>query len=89
MAHMLIIHRVEDYAKWHAGFDSKRDLRRENGEQFAQVFRNADDPNNLVLLFGWDNLDNARRYAQDPRLKAAMQEAGVSGPPQIVFLDEA
>ena len=71
MAHMLIIHRVEDYAKWRAGFDSKHDLRRENGEQSALVFRNADDPNNLVLLFGWDNLDNARRYAQDPRLESS------------------
>lgn len=59
------------------------------GEQSALVFRNTDDPNNLVLLFGWDNLDNARRYAQDPRLKAAMQEAGISEPPQIVFLEQA
>ena len=88
MAHLLIIHRVEDYAKWRAVFDEKVGLRQENGERSAHVFRNADDPNNLVLLFGWDSLDNARSYVQDPRLRAAMQEAGVTGPPQILFLDE-
>lgn len=89
MAHMLITHRVEDYDHWRAVFDDKASLRQENGELSAQIFRNADDPNNVVLLFAWDNLDNARRYAQDPRLRAAMQDAGVIGPPTVVFLDEA
>ena len=89
MAHMLIMHRVEDYAKWRAVFDDKAGLRKESGETHAHIFRNADDPSNLVLLFGWDSLDNARSYAQDPRLRAAMQEAGVTGPPTVLFLDEA
>ena len=31
-------------------------------------------------------LENARQYAQNPDLKAAMQEAGVTGPPNITFL---
>lgn len=89
MAHLLIMHRVEDYAKWRAVFDDKIELRRESGEMHAHVFRNADDPSNLVVLFDWDSLENARAYSQDPRLRAAMQEAGVSGPPTVVFLDEA
>lgn len=89
MAHMLIKHHVHDYARWRAVFDDKVDLRIENGETYAHVFRNADDPDNIVIMFRWDSLENARRYAQDPRLKAAMQEAGVVGAPEVFFLDEA
>lgn len=89
MAHMLIIHRVEDYARWRVVFDDKAGLRQESGEKSAHVFRNADDSNNLILLFAWDSIENARAYSQNPLLRAAMQEAGVSGPPQVFFLDEA
>ncbi len=89
MAHMLIKHHVQDYARWRAVFDDKADLRIENGETYAHVFRNADDPDNVVIMFRWDTLEHARRYAQDPRLKAAMQEAGVMGLPEVIFLDEA
>lgn len=89
MAHMLIKHHVHDYARWRAVFDDKANLRIENGETYAHVFRNADDPDNIVIMFRWDSLENARRYAQDPRLKAAMQEAGVVGAPEVLFLDEA
>jgi heme-degrading monooxygenase HmoA len=89
MSHMLIKHHVQDYAKWRAIFDDKAGLRVENGEQYAHVFRNADDPDNIVIMFRWDSLENARRWTQDPRLKAAMQEAGVMGPPEILFLADA
>jgi hypothetical protein len=85
----LIKHRVADYAKWRAVFDDKASLRQENGEKKTYVFCNADDPNNLVLLFEWDNLEKARRYSQDPRPRAAMQDAGVMGQPEVLFLNEA
>ena len=88
MAHMLIKHHVRDYAVWRAVFDDNANLRAEYGATYAHVFRNADDPDNVVVMFRWDDLDNARRYAVDPRLKAAMQEAGVIGPPEVIFLAE-
>lgn len=89
MAYMLVQHEVEDYETWKAVFDSKADLRRTNGEQSAQIFHDADDPNKLTLLFEWDSLERARTYARNPELKAAMQEAGVRGAPTIYFLNEA
>lgn len=89
MSHMLIKHHVQDYSHWRAVFDSMDALRIEYGETYAHVFRNADDPNNIIIMFRWDSMENARRYAQDPRLKAALQEAGVMGPPEIIFLADA
>lgn len=88
MPYMLVQHTVEDFAKWKEMFDSVADLRQTNGEKSAQIFHDADNPNSLTALFEWDSLENAQKYAQSPDLKAAMQKAGVTGPPHISFLNE-
>ncbi len=87
MPHMLVSHKVEDFAKWKGVFDSVEAMRREAGEKSNTLFRDADDPNAITALFEWDSLENAQEYAGSARLKSAMQEAGVTGPPQITFLN--
>ena len=89
MAYMLVRHSVQDYEAWKSVFDSGGDLRSQNGEKSYQILRQENGSNNLVSLFEWDNLDNARRFAASPELKEAMQRAGVTGKPEILFLDEA
>ena len=90
MAHVLVKHKkLENYSKWREVFESANDLRAANGEKSAKIFRDADASDSLVLLFEWDSLDNARRYTQSPELKAAMEKAGLTTPPEISFLDEA
>jgi heme-degrading monooxygenase HmoA len=89
MAYMMVRHNVKDYAAWKSVFDSVSDLRRRNGEQSYQILRQNNGANSLVALFEWDTLDNARKYAASPELKAAMERAGVTGKPEILFLEEA
>jgi hypothetical protein len=86
---MFVRHSVQDYEAWKSVFDSVGDLRRRNGEKSYQILRQDNASNNLVALFEWDNLDNARKYAASPELKEAMQRAGVTGKPEILFLEEA
>lgn len=88
MATMLVQHRVSDFAKWKAVYDSVVDMRKSNGELSDDIYRDADDPNSLKIVFKWDSLERAKKYAQSPELKAAMQKAGVDGPPKISFLNE-
>jgi quinol monooxygenase YgiN len=89
MATMLVQHQVSDFAKWKAVYDSVFDLRKSNGELADDIYRDADNPNNITLVFKWDSLERAKKYAQSPELKEAMQKAGVTGPPNIFFLNEA
>jgi heme-degrading monooxygenase HmoA len=89
MAYMFVKHSVKDYDAWKAVFDSVSDLRRRNGEKSYQILRQDNGSNGLVALFEWDSLDNARQYASSPELKEAMERAGVSGKPEILFLEEA
>jgi antibiotic biosynthesis monooxygenase (ABM) superfamily enzyme len=89
MGYMLVRHSVKDYEAWKSEFDSVADLRRKFGERGYQILRQDNGSTNLVALFKWDNLDNARRYASSPELKQAMERAGVIGKPEITFLEEA
>jgi heme-degrading monooxygenase HmoA len=89
MAYMFVQHGVQDYEAWKSVFDSVGDLRRRNGEKSYQILRQENGSNKLVALFEWDSLDNARKYAASPELKEAMQRAGVTGKPEILFLEEA
>jgi len=41
------------------------------------------------LLFKWDTMANAQKFAQSAELRAAMEKAGVEGMPVITFLNEA
>ena len=88
MASMLVQHKVKDFAEWKNMYDSVADLRAANGELSDKIYRDASDPNKLTLIFKWDSLSNAQKYANSPELKAAMEKAGVEGPPNINFLNE-
>jgi len=85
---MLVQHKVKDFAEWKKVYDSVADLRASNGELSDKLYRDANDPNRLTLIFKWDSLANAQKYANSPELKAAMEKAGVEGPPSIYFLNE-
>jgi len=69
-------------------YDSVADLRTSNGALSDRIYRDASDPNRLTIIFKWDSLENAQKYAQSPELKAVMERAGVEGPPNIYFLNE-
>ncbi len=88
MPYALFRLKVEDYAKWKPVFDEMSATRKASGSKGGHLFRNADDPNELVILLEWDHLEKARQFAKSGDLLQAMQRAGVSGRPDICFLDE-
>ena len=87
MASILVKHTVADYATWKAGFIEHSSARKSAGSKGAQVFQSAQNPNEVVVLFEWDTLENARKFTEDPDLREAMQKAGVQGRPEISFLN--
>jgi len=88
MPYLIIRHKVKDYAKWKPAYDEHGATRKANGSKGAHLFRNANDPNELVILFEWDDLKKARQFAQSQDLREKMQQAGVVGTPDIFFLEE-
>lgn len=41
-----------------------------------------------MILFEWDSLEKARKFAQSEDLRKTMQRAGVIDKPDLYFLDE-
>ena len=88
MPYIIVQHSVEDYDNWKPVFDEHGATRQAAGSRGGFVLRNADDANHITILLEWDNLDNARAFADSDDLRETMQRAGVTGPPDVYFLDE-
>ena len=88
MPYMLVRHKVEDYERWKPVFDDHQATRRESGGKGGFLFRNADDPNETLILLEWPDLEDARRFARSDDLRETMQRAGVAEQPDIFFLED-
>ena len=89
MTTILVRHKVQDFAKWKSTYDTLDSFHKSNKVRSAQVFRNADNPNEVVVLTEMENINDARQFAQSQGLKDAMQNAGVAEQPSVYFLDKA
>lgn len=85
---MLIRHKVKDYEKWKPVFDEHVDIREAGGSKGGRLFSNIDNPNETIIIFKWDTIENARKFAKSEDLEKAMQKAGVNEKPDIYFIDE-
>ena len=88
MPQLLIRHKVADYEKWKPVFDAHAPIRKAGGVTSGRLFRNADDPSEILTLFEIGDLEPARRFTQSDDLWKAMQEAGVVDKPDFYFLEE-
>jgi hypothetical protein len=84
--HMLVRHKVSDFAKWKPVYDAHLPARQEAGLKEEHLFRNADDPNE-VLLFSVEDFDKAKAFSASDDLRQAMERSGVSDKPDVYFLD--
>jgi heme-degrading monooxygenase HmoA len=90
MIYIHVRHTVEDYARWKEGFDTHAAARQAGGAtDEAYVMRNVDNPNDLTVILGWSDLEKAKAFTQSASLKEAMHKAGVTGPPEVRFLEAA
>lgn len=88
MAALLIHHRVADYATWKRVFDEQGSTRWSNGCRGGQVFRNADDLSELLIVLDWDDPRRARLYSQSDELQESLKKAGASDDPDMWVLEQ-
>ena len=89
MPYLLVRHKVEECQRWKPVFDHDHGATRaRSGSKEGRILRNADDPNELLILLEWDSLENARRFTDADDLREAMQRAGVADQPDVYFLEE-
>jgi quinol monooxygenase YgiN len=74
---------IGDYAKWRPVFDKNKALRDKAGLTNVRVYRDADNPKELIIWSETADAAKAREALGSSEVRSAMQEAGVVGPPKI------
>ena len=87
MAHVLIIHEVENYPAWKQVFDNASGIRKAAGELSYQVLKYENEPNKIVHFSIWTSHADAKRFFESPKLVQIRIEAGVKAP-DFIYLDE-
>jgi len=87
MVYVLANLKVESYETWKTFFDKRSDTREGSGAKEAHLFRNSDDPNEVLILFIWDTKENAQKYMESENLRKYLKNAGAEIK-NITYLDE-
>ena len=85
--HMLVRHKVADFAKWKPVYHDHLSARQKAGLNEVNLLRNIENPNEVSLLFSEEYPEKAKAFAASDDLRQAMQKAGVSDKPDVYFLE--
>lgn len=83
MAILVVQHRVRDFDAWKPVFDDHEKARRRHGAVRHWIYRDPNDPNDVVVAVEFPGPDAAREFLEDPSLAEAMSRAGVEGEPHV------
>ena len=83
---VVIIHKVDDYTKWEAAFEQHDSARLANGLHKYVIGRGHTDSNMVMVALKSDDIAKAKAFSQNADLKKVMQNAGVTGPPEMHFV---
>jgi len=78
---------VEDFEKWKSAFHDNESYRTEHGERGYQIFQSVDDPNEVFVLFDWDENEDPRAFFESDEMREVMADAGLTGAPEITVLE--
>jgi quinol monooxygenase YgiN len=88
MTDLVIQHHVHDFDAWKAVFDEHQSVRQEHGANGHDLYRNEDEPNNVLVIVHFPSHAEAAAFLADPSLRDAMKRAGVDSAPTAVYRTE-
>jgi quinol monooxygenase YgiN len=80
--------RIGDFERFWETFSTRGAAKRaEHGSRGARVFRNADDPNEIITIFEWDRA-GFEAFMADPEAPEIMAAAGLEGRPEPTYVEQ-
>ena len=77
MATLIIIHEVENYQEWRAVYDSKSSLADAFGRESASIYRNTDDPDQVVVIETYAGSDGIRELVDSGEITMSKGKGSV------------
>lgn len=87
MTYLLGKSTVKDFETWKSTFHNIDSYRTEHGQRGYQAFQSVDDPNEVVVLFEWDEDEDPRAFFESEEMRENLAEAGLTGRPDLTVLE--
>jgi hypothetical protein len=84
---MLVRHKVEDFARWKAVFDSHFGEQERAGMELKHIWQKDDDPNDVFFLIKIRSRKEVEDFMNQPQQPEIKEQAGVVGQPEVYFLN--
>jgi len=88
VTHLHVGLKVEDYARWKAGYDASIEQRKASGEISYKVYRSVDEPNTITVLSVQESAEKVRAFMASPNLQAQMKASGITQMGEQFILEE-
>jgi len=69
--------RVADYHRFRAVYDAGTAAREAGGMHNEQMFRNPNDPNDILFMTTVEDIERARAYGQSDEVRQRQRDAGL------------
>ena len=86
MVTTILSHEVKNLSEWKKGFDAGEPLRQRAGIKVNGVYSSVDNSNHITIIVESHSEEAVHGFLTNPKLKAAMQAAGVISEPETKIL---
>lgn len=84
--YMTVQFSVRDYAAWRPVFDAAEPMRVAANVKNPRIYRSADKPNDILVIFDVGSKQAGRTWINSPSLREAWAKGGVVGDPIVGFV---
>jgi len=82
---MIVMFSIKDFDAWQPVFNAAAPERAKDGVGAAKVYRNAESPNDLLVVFEVTSEKSGKAWMSSPQVRAAWEKGGVIGTPTYRF----
>jgi quinol monooxygenase YgiN len=83
---IIVKRNLKDYASWKELVSTGNEMRSEKGSRGGTVYHSAKDPNEVYLVFEWDDQKSHLDYFNLPDVQKALSETGTT---EIIEVSES
>jgi hypothetical protein len=87
MVRVLVHFKLENYQEWRSTFELNKSYREKEGSLGCEILHNSRIPNEVSIIWNWDNLGHAQEYFNRTSWRDLMKISGVAKIPEILFFD--
>ncbi len=88
MKTVIMQHEVKNFSQWKSVFDADEPNRAKAGLKLLGLYTSVTNPNDVTMIFEAPDAEIVKAFTSDPRLKEAMEKAGVISAPVTSVLNK-